>query len=467
MALNPFFLQGTQSEQRLIQDLINEHLRMYGVEVVYIPRKFVNRKSIIEEVQSSRFDDNFAIEAYVNTYDGYSGAGDILTKFGMSLRDELLITISKERFEDFIAPFMGALDDGTGEGEIILSTRPREGDLIYFPLGQRLFEVKFVEHENPFYQLGKNYVYELKCELFEYEDEVIDTSIHEIDTQIEDEGYITTLTLIGLGRTATATAGIGSGYIRQITLNNDGYGYTSPPVVSISSAPFGGTNAIAEAITEINSGVYSIKGIALKNAGAGYTSAPVITITGNGTGAAATCGIETSQSGVISITLTDNGVGYSTAPLVTIVGNVGSGVTATVISSVVGTAQSVSSIKITNTGIGYTIAPQVVINGPPILTGIGTYLFNEIVTGSRSGTTARVKYWDFDTKILKVSFVNNVTPNGFFPGETIVGSISNAQYSVNTYNNWNPYDKYGDNLQIQTEAESILDFSESNPFGSY
>jgi hypothetical protein len=86
----------------------------------------------------------------------------------------------------------------------------------------------------------------------------------EIDTQIEDEGYITTLTLIGLGRTATATAGIGSGYIRQITLNNDGYGYTSPPVVSISSAPFGGTNAIAEAITEINSGVYSIKGIVIK-----------------------------------------------------------------------------------------------------------------------------------------------------------------------------------------------------------
>ena len=233
MALNPFFLQGTQSEQRLIQDLINEHLRMYGVEVVYIPRKFVNRKSIIEEVQSSRFDDNFAIEAYVNTYDGYSGAGDILTKFGMSLRDELLITISKERFEDFIAPFMGALDDGTGEGEIILSTRPREGDLIYFPLGQRLFEVKFVEHENPFYQLGKNYVYELKCELFEYEDEVIDTSIKEIDTQVQEEGYITTLKLVGVGRTAIVSATLGTGYIKNIFLNNDGYGYTRAPVVSI------------------------------------------------------------------------------------------------------------------------------------------------------------------------------------------------------------------------------------------
>ena len=466
MALNPFFLQGSSSEQRLVQDLINEQLKIYGVEVTYIPRKFVNRKTVIEEVQSSKFDDNYSIEAYVNTYEGYSGAGDILTKFGMSLRDELTLTISKERFEDFIAPFMGALDDGTGTGEIVLSSRPREGDLIYFPLGERLFEVKFVEHEQPFYQLGRNYVYELKCELFEYEDEVIDTSIDEIDTQIEDEGYITTLTLIGLGRTATAFTTIATGYIRQITLNNDGYGYTSIPTIGISSAPSGGTNASAKAITELKSGFYSIKQIVLTNAGTGYTVAPNISIIGNGIGAAATCGIETSQFGVISINLTDNGVGYSTAPYITITG-IGVGETATAIASVVGTAQSVSSISITNPGVGYIIAPGLTINGPPILTGIGTYVFNEIVTGSRSGTTARVKSWDFDTKILKVSFVNNVTPNGFFPGETIVGSISNAQYSVNTYSNWNPYDKYGDNLQIQTEAESILDFSESNPFGSY
>jgi hypothetical protein len=463
MALNPFFLQGSPNEQRLVQELINEQLRIYGIEVIYIPRKFVRRETILREISSSKFDDNFALEAYVNNYEGYNGQGDILTKFGMSLKDDLSLIISKERFEDFISPFL----ESESDEEIVLSSRPREGDLIYFPLGQRLFEVKFVEHEQPFYQLGKLYVYELKCELFEYEDEVIDTSIDEIDTQIEDEGYITTLSLIGLGRTATALATIGTGYIRQITLNNDGYGYTSPPTIGISSAPLGGTNASAKAITEFKSGFYAIKQIVLTNAGTGYTVAPNISIIGNGTGAAATCGIETSQSGVIFINLTDNGVGYSTAPHVNIIGSIGSGVTATAISSVVGTSQTVSSISLTNPGIGYTIAPQVVIGGPPILTGIGTYLFNEIVTGSRSGTTARVKYWDFDTKILKVSFVNNVTPNGFFPGETITGSISNAQYSVNTYSNWNPYDKYGDNLQIQTEAESILDFSESNPFGSY
>ena len=181
MALNPFFLQGSQSEQRLVQDLINEQLLIYGVEVTYIPRKYVSDKStIMEEVTASKFDDNFLLEAYVNTYEGYGGQGDIMSKFGVTIKDELTLTISKERFEDFISPFLEVLPDD----EIEVYTRPREGDLIYFPLGTRLFEVMFVEHEDPFYQLGKNYVYQLKCELFQYEDEVIDTSFDEIDKTV-------------------------------------------------------------------------------------------------------------------------------------------------------------------------------------------------------------------------------------------------------------------------------------------
>mgnify|MGYP005688335177 CR=1 FL=1 len=132
MALNPFFLQGSPEEQDLVQSLVNEQLKIYGVEVTYIPRKFVNRGTIFQEIQTSKFDDNFQLEAYVNTWDGYSGAGDVLTKFGMSLRDEVTLTISKERFEEFIAPFMNADDD------IELASRPREGDLVFFPLGQRL-----------------------------------------------------------------------------------------------------------------------------------------------------------------------------------------------------------------------------------------------------------------------------------------------------------------------------------------
>jgi hypothetical protein len=457
MTLNPFFLQGSPNEQRLIQEIINEQLRIYGIEVIYIPRKFVKKETILKEVSSSKFNDNFALEAYINNFEGYSGQGDILTKFGVNLKDELSLIISKERYEDFIAPFLETdLDD-----EITLSSRPREGDLVYFPLGQRLFEVKFVEHEQPFYQLGKLYVYELRCELFEYEDEVIDTSIQEIDTQVQDEGYITTLKLIGIGRTASATASIGSGYIRNIILNNDGYGYTSPPTVSISTAPSGGITATAEVIATLNSGVYSIKDIVLTNAGIGYTVPPIVSIIGNGVGAAATCTIEKNSFGIVSINILDNGVGYSTSPKVkALVGQ-------TSLESVVGTGQSVKYIRILDPGIGFTVAPSIEIDPPPVITGIGNYLFNEVITGSRSGTKARVKSWDLDTKILKVSSVDNAALEGFFPGEIITGSISNAQYSTDAYNNWNPYDTYGDNLQIQQEADLILDFSESNPFGSY
>ena len=120
MALNPHFLQGSRGEQRLIQSLINEQLKIYGVEVTFIPRKFVNQSTIIEEVTASKFDDNFLIEAYEENYDGYAGAGDVLTKFGMSLKDELTVTISRERFEDFISPFLGSLP----ADEIEVSTRP-------------------------------------------------------------------------------------------------------------------------------------------------------------------------------------------------------------------------------------------------------------------------------------------------------------------------------------------------------
>ena len=459
MALNPFFLQGSPSEQRLVQELINEQLKIYGVEVIYIPRKFVRKETILKEISSSKFDDNYAIEAYVNTYEGYTGQGDILSKFGVSLKDELNLVISRERFEDFISPFLETEDDD----EIELSSRPREGDLIYFPLGQRLFEVKFVEHEQPFYQLGKLYVYELKCELFEYEDEVIDTSIDEIDTQIEDQGYISTLQLIGTGSTAVVSGIITTGYIRSIHLNNDGYGYTSTPVVAISSAPQNGINASAVAITTTKGGIKSIDSILLISAGAGYTIAPTITISGGGgVGASATCSIETTQSGVSTFVISNAGSGYVKPPTVTISGPGGVGTTCTAV-AIVGTAQSITSIRIVNPGIGYTIAPTVTIAPPSIIAGIGTFIFNEEVVGSISGATGRVKSWDKDTKILKVSIVDKQFNNG----EVIVGSSSSARYLIKYYDNWDQYDKYSENLEIENEADGIIDFSESNPFGTF
>ena len=422
MALNPFFLQGSQSEQRLVQDLINEQLKIYGVEVTYIPRKFVRKQTIIKEVQSSAFDDNFLLEAYLNTYEGYSGQGDIMTKFGVSLRDEVTLTISKERFEDFISPFLEADDDYE------LASRPREGDVIFFPLGSRLFEVKFVEHEEPFYQLGKNYVYQLKCELFEYEDEVFDTDIEEIDSQLEDIGYISTLQLIGVGQTATAAAQINSvnkSYIREIVLNNDGSGYTSTPNVAISTAPTGlaNVNATAVAITTTRAGLFSIERIVLTNAGAGYTQAPLVTISGGGgVGAAATAALEQSNFGVVDFVITNNGVGYAATPTVSIVGASTSPAAAEVNLLADNT---ISDIFIKNAGIGYTQSPTVVISSPSTIQGVGNFTRGEIVKGVSSGIEARVKEWDTDTRILKISNVGiGTTQRAFIPGETIQATES-------------------------------------------
>ena len=122
--LNPFFTQGTQGEQSLVQDLINEQLRMYGVETFYLPRKFVSENSIIREVVQSTFDMALPLEAYVDNYDQYSGAGNILSKFGIESKDEIRLVISRERFESYITPLI------ENEDNIKLSTRPKSGDLI-------------------------------------------------------------------------------------------------------------------------------------------------------------------------------------------------------------------------------------------------------------------------------------------------------------------------------------------------
>jgi len=459
MALNPYFLQGSPGEQRLVQDLINEQLKIFGVEVIYIPRKFVNRKTIVREVTSSKFNDNFSIEAYVNNYEGYTGSGDILTKFGMSLRDDLNIIISRDRFEDFIAPFLSSMDTT----EITLATRPREGDLVYFPLGQRLFEVKFVEHEQPFYQLGKLYVYELKCELFEYEDEVIDTSIDEVDHVIADKGYITTLQLISSGARAFATAGLTTGYIQSISLTNDGYNYLIPPTVSIGTAPSGGKNATAVAFTTSILGTNSVSKILLTNPGYGYTVAPLVSIASStGIGATAIANIQTSLSGIGTISIGNSGSGYATAPTITFSApTIGGGTTATGIASV--SSGGVTQIYITNAGSGYVGIPTITISPPPVFAGFGTYVFNEVIVGSISSTTARVKSWDSTTNILEISINDGV----FYPGELVVGTASSATYAVQNFNNFDLYNKYEENSEINTEEKSIIDFTESNPFGTY
>ena len=456
--LNPYFLQGASSEQRLVQDLINEQLKMYGQDVVYMPRQLINEKTIIKEVLVSKFDDSFRIEAYISNFNGFGAQGDILSKFGVKTSDELTLIISKERYEDFISPFI------INDPDIKVATRPQEGDLIYLPLDNGLFEIKYVEGKVPFYQLNNLYVYELRCEIFRYEDELIDTGIDEVDKSVQDFGYIQTINMVADTATgATAVVSIASTLnksVQYIDLINDGTGYLSTPTIQITKAPVGGINATAVAIMTSKTGRTgdSIDKILLVNPGVGYTQIPSVTIVGqSGSGGIATAVLASRTLGIV--TITSGGSQYSSAPVVSISTAPSGGVNATA-EAILTSSGIVTAIRYTNAGAGYTVTPTIEL-ASPIGISTGNFEFNEIVRGVSSGTTAYVKDWDADTRILKVSIVGS----NFSTGELIVGAAATHKvYSINTFDE---YDSYAENIQIEDEADGIIDFSQKNPFGDY
>ena len=474
MALNPFFQQGSSSEQSLVQSLINEQLRMYGIDIHYMPRKYVDEKTIMKEVTSSRFDDAYPIEAYIDNFDGYGDNPTMLSKFGITATNEVTLIISKERYETYISPLM------KNEDNIKLSTRPKEGDLIYFPLGDRIFEIKYVEHEKPFYQLRNTYVYELRCELFRYEDEVIDTGVDEIDDTLEaipgadgedvliGASGTQKLTLVGTAVQATAETGILNGGIQYISLTNRGNSYTYAPRVAISSAPAAGMTGIASAkllggITVCSGAIDDkkkrvVQSIDIVNPGYGYTNNPQIEVFGDGTGVAATSKMENGVIGIVTITA--GGSGYTTTPTITFAAQNGISTTGAAATAILSSAGAISAIHITNAGAGYTVAPTITIASPGS-TGSGNYSFNETITGGTSGATARVRTWDATTNEIEIY---NITGT-FLTSETITGSSSGASHMIRLVDTSNFDDGYGENDVFQSEADDILDFSEQNPFG--
>jgi len=476
MALNPFFQQGTRAEQNLVQSLINEQLKIYGVEIYYIPRDFIRTNTVIREVVQSEFTDSYPLEAYVENYEGFQGSNDLMTKFGVRVTDELNLVISKERYDSYIKPLLEGKynNDST---KVKLFSRPKEGDLIWFPYSDTIFEIKYVEHEQPFYQLKETYVYQLRCEVFEYDNEVIDTGIVDIDDNVKDDGYILTLNLAGIGSTATAITSLVSGAVTKLTLLNGGTEYTSTPLVTITQPPSGGTQATAVAITtQLDSGTYAIDDLRLINPGAGYTVAPTVRfIDSTGTGAIATAGISTLNS-IGVVTVTSNGSEYITKPTVTVSGP-STGTTAILDPVIV--SNTVTQLRIINAGYGYTVAPTITISTPAGIS-TGNYVYNEIVTGQTSGIKARVKDWNYGTKTLKVGMLNG----NFKIGERIVGSASTIENDWITANGdyvlkstgssassqsikFDTSDTYSESVQIESEAVDILDFTEKHPFGNF
>ena len=387
MPLNPYFLQGSTSEQRLVQDLINEQLRMYGQDIVYLPRKIINKKSIIKEIVSSSFDDAYRLEAYLLNYQGFEGNGDVLSKFGVTTTDAVNLVVSKEKYEDFITPFLG------GDSQVELSTRPQEGDLVYLPLDNTMFEIKYVEARKPFYQLNNLYVYTLTCEVMDAElDQDINTSIEAVDTSVDEFGFIVTLGMVGLAAStaaatvqkATSVSGLTTGFsIGSIDLINDGTGYTAAPEIGISTTGFSqGVNATAVAIMTSRDGQtgQSIDKILITNPGFGYTEAPTVTIRSVnvlGSGGIATAII--ANDGLSVVTVTDGGDEYGEIPNV-VFNPTTVGAAATVTVSAGGT---ITSFNITNTGGKYISAPPITVAPPTsgtTATGIASISAAGIVT---------------------------------------------------------------------------------------
>ena len=171
MPTNVYFDTGTKSEQHLYEDLMIEQLKIYGQDVFYIPRTLVNEDELFGEDTLSKFSDAYQIEMYFENVDGYEGEKEIMSKFGLQMNEDATFVVARRRFEQLVSH----------DSNLIVKTRPNEGDLVYFPKVNKMFEITFVEHDDPFYQVHNVPAFKLKVKTFEYSSEDIDTGIAEID----------------------------------------------------------------------------------------------------------------------------------------------------------------------------------------------------------------------------------------------------------------------------------------------
>jgi hypothetical protein len=163
---------GRASEQNLYEDLIIECLQIYGFEVYYIPRTSFNEDRILVEDPLNHYENAYPIEMYLENTNGFEGEGDLLTRFGVELRETASFVVSRRRWDKEVG----------SKGQTVLANRPAEGDVLYFPLTKSYFEIRKVEGDTPFYQLGKLYVFRMQCELMQFSSENFNTGIDEIDT---------------------------------------------------------------------------------------------------------------------------------------------------------------------------------------------------------------------------------------------------------------------------------------------
>ena len=211
MPTNVYFDTGTKPEQHLYEDLMIEQLKIYGQDVFYIPRTLVKEDSLFGEDTLSKFDDAYQIEMYFENVEGYEGEKEIMSKFGLQMNEDVTFVVARRRFEQLVSH----------DSNLIVKTRPNEGDLVYFPKVSKIFEISFVDHDDPFYQVHNVPAFKLKCKTFEYSSEDMDTGIAEIDAIETDNSLDQLVYQITMEQSGTYNEGIelesGDGNLEQET----------------------------------------------------------------------------------------------------------------------------------------------------------------------------------------------------------------------------------------------------------
>ena len=456
---------GVATEQNLVQDLVDEQIKLFGSDVFYIPRVHLKDKSLGEIVQSE-FNQSYMIEMFLVNVEGFGAGAEFVSKFGLRITDEITFVVSRRRWEQSANPALNLAVDG----------RPNEGDLIYFPLTEDLYEIKYVERENPFFQLGKQYFYQLTAELYEQGADKFDTGIDEVDDIEREFSNITTLNLTPSTRvqaTGTVTVNAG-GEITGATITTAGTGYSLPPSVTIN----GGVNSSGGIIetTIADGGVVTLSVI---NGGTGYES-------------------DTTHADFPTITIDAPPLDVQFIPdeHVVIGGFVqqGGGRTWTSADSVV-TVTALGSFdpnfatstqkkyfywKFEDKRICYvytyngtdptTVAGHFYYDATNVQYVINTYT-ETTTSGSQatmydldSATVAEVADWNGVTYTLEVM---NRTGN-FIDGDTIRGVESNALYTLGDFSTIdNQSTEWDQNAAIEEGADDIIDWGEDNAFGEF
>lgn len=275
----PTYYSGHSGEQNLIQDLVDEQIKLFGTDIYYIPR-VVLKDSTLDEVRYSKYQEQFQVEMLLQNVTGFADGAEFVSKFGLRITDEVTFRISTRRWDEVVAAENPTLAyDG----------RPNEGDLLYFPLTEDIYEIKFVEKESPFFQFGKIQFYTLTAELYELGSDSFDTGVEEIDDielefgsaikLVMDPGGSGDFTVgeevVGDEFLAKATATISGDAVDSITITDSGLHYNAslPPTVTISG---GGGNGATATASVSSTGL--VTGILITNGGSGYTTAPSVTI---------------------------------------------------------------------------------------------------------------------------------------------------------------------------------------------